>query len=383
MKIILAIDHFNARKGGAEQSLCRILAALRERGHHVGICAMTWQRPEGADWAYHHVSTPPWPRWWRYWSFARRVDNLLRALAPDVVLGVRHVARADVFLARGGLHCETLDANRRVRPSRPWSRFRYLQPKHQVMLALERRLFLSPAAPRVVSPSDMVRRQCLARFPLQPGGVVVVRTGVNLAMFEPANEATRMRLRERLGLRDRVVGLFVAHNFALKGLPCLLEAWHHVDPERFQLLVAGRGRPPTMARRLPNVTFLGDHANVLELYQAADFLVHPTFYDPFSRVVIEALACGLPVITTRYNGAAEIMQDGREGFILDDPTHFSRLQGCLERLDDDSLRLQMGRRARQSAERHPESRFLQETVMHVEQAAQPRPRKASNRSIDP
>jgi UDP-glucose:(heptosyl)LPS alpha-1,3-glucosyltransferase len=370
MKIILAIDHFNTRKGGAEQSLCRILAALRERGHHVGICAMTCQQPPGTDWTYHQVSAPPWPRWRRYWNFARRVDKLLEALAPDVILGVRHVARAHVFLARGGLHCETLDANRRVQPNHPWSRFRYLQPKHQVMLALERQLFLSPAAPRVVSPSDMVRRQCLARFPLNPDRVVVVRTGVNLATFEPATNAARTRLRDQLGARDRVVGLFVAHNFALKGLPCLLEAWHHVDPERFQLLVAGRGRPPATARRLPNVTFLGDHPNVLELYQAADLLVHPTFYDPFSRVVIEALACGLPVITTRYNGAAEIMQDGREGFILNEPTHTSRLRECLEQFNNASLRLEMGRLARQTAERHPESRFLQETVRHVEQAAQ-------------
>jgi glycosyltransferase involved in cell wall biosynthesis len=89
------------------------------------------------------------------------------------------------------------------------------------------------------------------------------------------------------------------------------------------------------------------------------------------------------VITTRYNGAAEIMQDGRDGFILDEPTHVNRLLGCLEQLGNDSLRIEMGRMARQTAERHPESRFLRETVGHVEQVAQEKQRNASNRSIDP
>ena len=369
MKIILAIDHFNARKGGAERSLSRILAALRERGHEVGICAMTWQRPAGVDWDFQRLTAPPWPRWWRCWWFARRAESHVRKLAPDVVLGVRHISRADVFLARGGLHSETLAANRRIKPSRLMDQVRHLQPKHRVMLRVERCLFMAPTAPLVIAPSDMIRRQCLARFRLKPDQVVVVPTGVDLTEFEPANRAVRAQLRERLGVSRRVAGLFVAHNFALKGLPCLLEAWRGMDPERFHLLVAGRGRPPALARRFPHVTFLGDRADVRELYQTADFLVHPTFYDPFSRVAIEALACGLPVVTTRYNGAAEIMEDGREGYILDEPTHVDRLFECLERLGNDATREALGRAARHTAEQHPESRFLEQTALHIERVA--------------
>ena len=71
-----------------------------------------------------------------------------------------------------------------------------------------------------------------------------------------------------------------------------------------------------LARRLKitdRVRFAGYCADMRNGYFAADFFVHPTFYDPCSLVVMEALACGLPVVTTRYNGAAEIMRPPREG----------------------------------------------------------------------
>lgn len=379
MKIVLAIDHLHPRKGGAERSLCRILTALAERGHDVAICAMSWQQPEGANWQFHRVKAPPWPRWCQSWWFARRAEDQVQRLAPDLVLGVRHVLRADVFLARGGLHCETLAANRQIQPARLADQFRHLQPKHRMMLALERRLFLKADAPLVISPSQKVRQQFLTRFGLQADRVVVVRTGIDLNEFKPAGADVQMKLREDLGLGNRVVGLFVAHNFALKGLPCLLKAWRGIDPVRFQLLVAGRGRAPGKAGQLPNVTYLGDCLKVRDLFQAGDFLVHPTFYDPFSRVVIEGLACGLPVITTRQNGAAEIMRDGHDGFILNEPTQLDRLRECITSLGEDSRRADISRAARQTAERYPESEFLERTVQFLEEAAVRKTRRLKER----
>jgi UDP-glucose:(heptosyl)LPS alpha-1,3-glucosyltransferase len=368
MKILLTIDHFHPGKGGAERSLARILSALRDRGHEVGICAIGGECPPGVDWRFHRVGAPRWPGWLRHWWFAERVVARVRSLAPDRVLGVRHVVKADVFLARGGLHCETLAANRRVRPAPPFDRFRSMQPKHQVMLALERRLLSGQAAPRVVAPSEMVRRQCLERFALRTERVVVVPTGIDLQAYRPAREAARRELRVALGVGERVTGLFVAHNFALKGLPCLLQAWGNVDPERFHLLIAGRGRPPAVARSMRHVTFLGERQDVRTLYHAADFLVHPTFYDPFSRVVIEGLACGLPVITTRRNGAAEVMEDGREGYVLEEPTQIERLTSSIARLGIAEVREDLGRAARVTAERYPERDFLVRTAEEIELA---------------
>ena len=79
-------------------------------------------------------------------------------------------------------------------------------------------------------------------------------------------------------------------------------------------------------------------------YFAADFFVHPTFYDPCSLVVLEALACGLPVITTRYNGAAEVLHPPREGFVIDDPHDLDQLAGAMKQLLDPARRAACARR---------------------------------------
>ena len=81
-------------------------------------------------------------------------------------------------------------------------------------------------------------------------------------------------------------------------------------------------------------------------YFAADFLVHPTFYDPCSHVVLEALACGLPVITTRYNGASELLHPPREGYVIDDPHDHERLAWCLTQLLDPARRSACAQAAR-------------------------------------
>src|SRR5579884_2313241 len=84
-------------------------------------------------------------------------------------------------------------------------------------------------------------------------------------------------------------------------------------------------------------------------YFAADFLVHPTFYDPCSLVVLEALACGLPVITTRYNGASELLHPLQEGFVIDDPHDHARLALCLGEMLDPVRRHACAQAARRTA----------------------------------
>jgi UDP-glucose:(heptosyl)LPS alpha-1,3-glucosyltransferase len=92
-------------------------------------------------------------------------------------------------------------------------------------------------------------------------------------------------------------------------------------------------------------------------YFAADFLVHPTFYDPCSLVVLEALACGLPVITTRYNGASELLHVGKddlglqEGFVVDDPHDHEQLASCMYQLLDSTRRSVFSQSARRTAAR--------------------------------
>ena len=187
-----------------------------------------------------------------------------------------------------------------------------------------------------------------------------------LDRFRPADSAKRKQLRAALGISDEIVVLFAAHNFRLKGLQCLLEAWRSLDPKKFRLLVVGRDKIPPGASEFSNVKFLGHHSDPIEIYQTADLLVHPTFYDTFGRVILEALACALPVITTRFAGASELMTDGREGFVIDDPRRTSELVEKINCFRDANLLQEYSVAARLLAERFPKSEYLEKTVAVIE-----------------
>ena len=142
---------------------------------------------------------------------------------------------------------------------------------------------------------------------------------------------------------------------AFKGLEPLLHAVRLVPPEAlFRLLVAGGPRTARwerLARRLgvaDRVRFIGYCADTRNCYFTADFLVHPTFYDPCSLVVLEALACALPVITTRANGASELLHPLQEGYVLDDPHDHERLAWCMAQLCDPVRRAACAQAARRT-----------------------------------
>jgi UDP-glucose:(heptosyl)LPS alpha-1,3-glucosyltransferase len=97
------------------------------------------------------------------------------------------------------------------------------------------------------------------------------------------------------------------------------------------------------------VLFLGPVADVRRIYFAADMHVHPTFYDPCSGVVIEALACGLPVITTKFNGAAELMNPPGVGVVVNDPHDHAALAAAMTKYLDPVCRDAAGRAARRAA----------------------------------
>jgi UDP-glucose:(heptosyl)LPS alpha-1,3-glucosyltransferase len=181
--------------------------------------------------------------------------------------------------------------------------------------------------------------------------------------------AVRCAFRNRLGLEPSdLVGLFVGHNFALKGLVPLLRALKarpHESARPIHLLVGGGGKTGPyrrLARSLgidTSVHFLGFHPDIRECYASSDFFVLPTYYDPCSLVVLEALAFGLPVITTLNNGASELMTDGVHGYVLNSPDGTGELVRALDHMTDDRKRAAMSAEAaklgqEQTFDRHVE-----------------------------
>lgn len=206
----------------------------------------------------------------------------------------------------------------------------------------------------------MVEGHIRRYYPVDPGRIRVIYNGVDLERFQPERKRwIEERRRSELGVTGELVILFVAHNFRLKGLHCLIRAVGEAAKVKggCQVWVLGRGKEEPYRRLAAklgcadNLRFLGGQAAVEEYYGAADLLVHPTFYDPSANVCLEAMASGLPVITTRYNGVSELLVDGGLGeWVLDDPSDAPLLGEKIRQLSDEELRQRLARRSREIVE---------------------------------
>jgi UDP-glucose:(heptosyl)LPS alpha-1,3-glucosyltransferase len=268
----------------------------------------------------------------------------------------------DILYPQGGLHAASAAHNllkyRSVVVRGAAWLVKQLDLAHRSFAALERRQYLQPNRPIIIVNSEMVRRHFQHYYGIPPEVVRVIRSAVDPGRFAaPDRPRLRAHWRREWGIgNDTTVALFVAMNYRLKGLEPLLHAGSLLPSQSpFQLLVVGNARTQTyerLARRLnitDHVLFLGPQRDIQHCYFAADFLVHPTFYDPCSLVVLEALACGMPVITSCYNGASELLHPPREGYVIADPHDHARLANCMIQLFDPARRSACAQAARQTA----------------------------------
>ena len=224
------------------------------------------------------------------------------------------------------------------------------------------------AAPEVVAVSDYMRREILDTYALDPSRVHVVPNGVDTTRFSPEGRSElRAASRAEFGIPDGAVCvLMVAHNYRLKGVR---SGMSHVARLRAagidaHLLVAGRGTGSLQrrgARRWARSMGIADVAHlpgtvhpVLRAYAAADVFLHPSWHDAFGFVVLEAMACGLPVVTTPYTGASMLVEDHVSGHVVD-PADVGTVYRRLHELTDADSRRRMGDAARRVAEAHDET----------------------------
>jgi UDP-glucose:(heptosyl)LPS alpha-1,3-glucosyltransferase len=222
----------------------------------------------------------------------------------DVLFSLERVWECDCYRAGDGVHRAWLE--RRGRGWQAW--FRRWNPKHRQLLELEEALLGRGGARQIIANSEMVRREILENYGGDPGRISVIYNGLPASAFQ-APEGIREA-------RDFVV-LFAGSGWERKGLRRLVEAVETL-PESIEprLLVAGRGNPRSLGRVSSRVRFLGPVADMAAVYATADVFALPTLYDPFSNACLEAMAAGLPVITTDANGFGEIIDPGKTGEVL-------------------------------------------------------------------
>ncbi|MHB1233689.1 MAG: glycosyltransferase family 4 protein [Burkholderiales bacterium] len=308
--------------GGAERFVARAMQALQAQGAAVTIVTRRWDAAKAGDAL---ICNPFYlGSLWRDWGFARGVCRMLARQNFDLVQSHERIACCDIYRAGDGVHREWL--TQRARVLNPIQRLGVmLSPYHRYVLAAERRLFASPQLKAVICNSRMVKEEIQRHFGVPEERLHVIYSGVDLEAFHPRlKETHRQSIRTQLGLPgDATLFLFVGSGFERKGLAALLHALAE-QPSSAQLAVIGHDRRARDYRHLAaqlgvakRVHFLGPRADVKPYYGAADALVLPTLYDPFPNAALEALACGLPVITSAKSGAAELIRDGENGFVCD------------------------------------------------------------------
>lgn len=325
--------------GGAETTLSYLLRGLVAAGHEVMVLASeapeTGRRLVGDGAGY--VAVPVWGgKAGRVLSYALNVRRLLRPLKAEVVFSLERTFNPHVYRAGDGCHREWL-ARQRPQLTMAGRAWQNVRPLNRVLLWLEKKLFAAPELSRVIANSFMVREEILRHYGLPRGKVTVIYNGVDRERFRVPSPRERGVIRRDLGVepREKMV-LFVGSGFARKGLAYLISALAALPDTEARLWVAGRGsvrRYQNLARRLgvgDRVRFVGPVAEAAPYYQAADLLALPTLYDPCSNVVLEALACGCPVVTTTANGAAEFITPGANGEVVAAPWEIGELARALK-----------------------------------------------------
>ena len=308
-----------AGDGGAERFVARMLDTLKDRAR-LTLITREWSPSPG----FEVLTCNPFyiGHWWRDRSFARDVCRLLGSRRFDLVQSHERIACCDIYRAGDGLHREWL--KNRMRVLGPFARLGVaLNPYHRYMLAAERRLFQSPRLRAVVCNSRMVRDEIKRHFGLPDEKLHVIYSGVDTTVYHPDLKRERAAVRASLGFVSAApLFLFVGSGFERKGLATALRALAQLPAA--QLLVIGRDRRAAryqaLAQKLglvERVQFLGALVDVKPYYGVADALVLPTLYDPFPNVALEAMACGLPVVTSTTSGAAELIANGHNGYVCD------------------------------------------------------------------
>jgi len=349
-RIAIIIERADIALGGAERSVFEVAAALRSRGLGADVLAAKGQSQTPnvqilcADQRGKRTSLH---------TFAMALREHLKQQRYDLVHSVLPIDFADVYQPRGGAYAEAMIRNADSYPTALLRTVKrttgFLNARRTALLRAERRLCRAPQGPMLAALSHYVAEQFKRHYGAADERIVVIPNGVRLSkrLDKERVDMLRAQILASLDITEAERPLFmgfVANNFRLKGLTPLITA---LARSRSQgrpvfLIVAGAGRSGRyrlLARRLnvhERIVFLGPVRHVQNVLAISEVAVLPTFYDPSSRFILEALAAGRPVITTGYNGAADLFVDKVHGRVVDSPDNVETLAEAITHFSDES-----------------------------------------------
>ena len=343
MKIALAFPGCH-RRGGVERVMLECANFLDERDHETHVYASDWDKQAlRAGVRRHHVATPKRPSVAHVLGFARQSAKALRRARPqfDIVGGFGVSCPGAHVVWVQSVQAAWLEISR---SRRDWKgRLKQnLNPFHPLIIQMEKRVYGGKKYCHLVALSETVKNDLMRFYNVPAADITVIPNGFSPSEFNPERRANeRAAMRRKLGYDDsqRVV-IFAANELERKGFGPLLRAIASLNDERVCLLAVGRldaqAYAPEIARlkMTGRVHFSGPTSDVASFYAAADVFALPTQYEAWGLVIVEAMACGLPVVTSRLAGASIAVREGENGHLLDDPDDVESIARFLKPLLD-------------------------------------------------
>ena len=344
MKLALICRPFSFH-GGVETATAGLVTALVTRGGYDLHLLTTAAQFPAPGITVHRLAVLSQPSALKLLSFALAARRAARAGGYDIVQSHERCLEQDIYRAGEGSHHVYLGAMGRTGLQ--------VNPQHRLLLYLERRIFTLRSARHIVAISARGKSEIETLYGTPGDRVTVVYNGVDLGRFHPDNRKRwREETRSGLGIpAEAWLIAFVGSGFERKGLGPLLESVARLGDRRVSVLVAGKGRTQVyrdLAARLgvaDAVTWIAPRPDVERVYAAADVVALPARYEPFGNVHLEALASGVPVLTSATTGGAEVVRDGESGAVVTAPTPEEIARGLREIRESDVGRQSLAARA--------------------------------------
>jgi len=371
LKVALVRKEFNTLHGGAERYAVNLAKGLADLGHEAHLFCGSCDLKENKNIKIHKVPYIKAYSPLKNLSFNKNSAKLIAENSYDIVNGLAQIFPQDVYRVGDPLHIHWL----KTFALNPVKRvLKYLNPRHLALLYIEKNIFKPGNYKRIITNSHMSKAHVAHYYKVPEEKIRVVHNGVDLEKFNPELRAgSRSGIRENLGIKkNEMVLLFAGNDFKRKGLQFAMQCTANLIKKglKVKLIVAGRGRSGPYQRLVKKngyedkIMYMGHAEKIEALYCASDLFILPTFYDPFSNVCLEAMACGLPVITTRLNGAAEIIEDRVSGIVVDSPWQIDEMVTAVAAiLENSSSGLkEMSAKALASAKENPVEKNIHETI---------------------
>lgn len=348
MKVALIIERAYTGLGGAERSVFELQAALRRLALEVDILAAKGANEKTEHKNIYFLCADKGSKRTKLSSFENALKEFLNQKSYDIIHSFLPFAFADIYQPRGGSFPEAIKRNAESYQNKFITTYKkitaFANLRRAALYRAEKRLCAISDGPIIAALSGYVADQFRQFYNVPDERIVVIPNGVKTDTKVEKRAADELRSQILASLRiteadNPILFLFAANNFRLKGLGVLLEAFSlAMEKEEFKpayLIVVGKGKIHKfrhLAKKIgvfEKIVFLGQVRHMANVFAITDVAVLATFYDPSSRFTLEALAAQKPVITTRFNGASELITNNRHGRIIEKPEDIEALADAL------------------------------------------------------